>query len=57
MLGQHIRTLVNDTRSPGNYSVTWDGRNKAGQQLPSGIFIYQLKVGDLSICKRMLLLE
>lgn len=57
MLGQHIRTLVNGIRSPGSYSVTWDGRDKAGRLLSSGIFIYQLKAGDVSICKRMLLIE
>ncbi len=34
--GRVIRTLVNNTRTAGNYSDPWDGRDDAGQMLSEG---------------------
>ena len=33
--------LSEDT-APGKYSVVWDGKNDAGQQVASGVYIYQM---------------
>jgi photosystem II stability/assembly factor-like uncharacterized protein len=41
ILGKEITTLVNESLQPGAYEVTFDGSN-----LPSGIYFYQLRVGD-----------
>jgi photosystem II stability/assembly factor-like uncharacterized protein len=41
ILGKEIQTLVNEQLQPGMYEVTFDGSN-----LPSGIYFYQLRVGD-----------
>jgi len=57
ILGQKIRTLVNDSRSPGQYSVTWEGRDDSGKLVPSGVYIYQLKAGKMTFCSRMILLN
>lgn len=38
--GQQIRTLVNRNHSPGEYRVTWDGRNKLGEQVATGTYFY-----------------
>lgn len=43
-LGQLVRTLVNETQSPGYKAAQWDGKNDAGEQLPSGVYIYRLSV-------------
>jgi hypothetical protein len=45
-LGQEVITLVNASREPGKYAVTWNGRDRAGNRVPSGIYFYQLKVQD-----------
>jgi len=55
MLGQEIATLVSQNQAAGSYVVDWDGRNGAGVQVPSGIYFYQMKVGNFTQIKRMLL--
>jgi len=56
-LGQRVRALLDETRSQGRYSITWDGKNDRGLQVPSGIYIYQLKAGDLVQSKKCLLIK
>ncbi len=42
MLGQKIATLLDAEKNPGYYHVTWDGRDEAGREVSSGIYIYRL---------------
>jgi hypothetical protein len=57
VLGRKVRTLVSEELSSGYKSVIWDGKNNAGEDVASGIYFYQLKVGDFSQPKKMLLLK
>ncbi len=42
--GNIIRKLVKDeSRSPGYYSDTWDGKDESGQVLESGAYLYVIK--------------
>jgi hypothetical protein len=52
LLGKEIQTLVNEQLQPGSYEVTFDGSN-----FPSGVYFYQLKVGEFSETKNMLLIK
>ncbi|MBN1348827.1 PKD domain-containing protein [candidate division KSB1 bacterium] len=56
-LGQSIRTLVEEDQVAGVYQVTWDGKNDLGQQVSSGIYIYQLKAANKVTFKKMLLIQ
>jgi hypothetical protein len=56
-LGQEVRRLVSGAIPAGSYTVTWDGRNNAGQPLSTGAYFYRLKVGELVQTRRMLLLK
>ena len=56
-LGQRVRTLVDGEQRPGAYRVLWDGRDDHGQKLASGSYYYQLRIGDLTGAKRMILLK
>ncbi|RMF69991.1 MAG: T9SS C-terminal target domain-containing protein [Calditrichaeota bacterium] len=55
LLGQKVRTLVNQNRSSGSYTVVWDGRNDAGKELSSGVYLYKLKVGKAFVATRKML--
>ena len=57
VLGQLVRTLVDEEKAAGNYLVSWDGRDDSGQELASGVYLYRLKIEDLRVTKRMLLLK
>lgn len=52
ILGKEIRTLVNDFRQAGKYSVTFDASN-----LPSGIYICTLKSKNFSSTEKLMLLK
>ena len=38
LLGQKVKTLVNNIQEPGNYSYKWDGKDMNGVNLQSGIY-------------------
>ena len=57
ILGQKVRTLVDEEKLPGDYRVVWDGKDETGKDVASGIYFYQLKVGEHRLVKRMLLLR
>jgi len=55
ILGNEIATLVNEqstTVGPGEYEVEFDGAS-----LTSGVYFYQLKIGEFVQTKKMLLLK
>ena len=56
-LGQKVRTLVNDVRQAGSYTVTWDGTNDYGVQVASGVYIYTLRAGNFTQTRKMTLLR
>jgi hypothetical protein len=57
LLGQQVATLVNGAQVSGQHEVRWNGLDQQGVQLPSGIYIYQLRAGDMVETRRMLLLR
>lgn len=52
ILGQKIRTLVDEIKQPGRYEVKFDASS-----LPSGIYIYRIKTGEYINSKKMLLIK
>jgi hypothetical protein len=57
LLGQRIRTLVDEYQAFGERSVTWDGRDENGQELASGVYLYRLQAKDFSQTKKMVLIR
>ncbi|MFQ6113390.1 MAG: FlgD immunoglobulin-like domain containing protein [bacterium] len=57
MLGQKVRTLVNEQQPSGSYSVEWNGRDDSGELLASGVYMYRLSVGEFVDIKKMSLLK
>ena len=58
ILGEEMYQMQDENLSSGVYRVIWNGANKFGVQVPSGIYFYQLKAGDSFIqTKKMTLLK
>ncbi len=51
-LGEKIKTLMQQEQAPGKYQLNFNGNN-----LPSGIYFYQLKTEKFQQTKKMLLLR
>jgi hypothetical protein len=52
LLGRQVATLVDDTRGPGVYSVSFDA-----SALSSGMYIYRLTAGGYTATRRMMLVK
>jgi len=57
LLGQEVRTLVDEAQAAGYYTVMWDGRDRSGSDVPSGVYFYRLQAGLFSETHRMILLK
>jgi hypothetical protein len=55
--GSIIRSLADEPRNPGRNTITWDGRNDQGMEVPSGVYFYKLDAGSFSETKKMILLK
>ncbi|MBW6514551.1 MAG: T9SS type A sorting domain-containing protein [Candidatus Syntrophosphaera sp.] len=55
--GQLVRTLVDAEQNAGSHSVVWNGTDKAGQNVASGIYFYRLSSPGKTLGKRMLLMK
>jgi ligand-binding sensor domain-containing protein len=52
ILGKEIEALVSEEKPAGTYELIWNAAN-----LPSGVYFYQLRAGNLVETKKMLLLK
>jgi len=55
--GEMICTLVNKQQPVGFYFVRWNGEDEKGAAVASGVYLYQLKVGQYVLVKKMLLVR
>jgi hypothetical protein len=57
ILGQKVKTLIDESHTAGTKSVTWDGKDPEGRLVASGIYFYKLETADYVDSKKMLLLK
>ena len=62
MRGMLIRTLALGHQSAGYYTnrsraAYWDGRNGLGEPVVSGVYFYQLKTGEISPIRKMVIVK
>ncbi|MCI0330363.1 MAG: FG-GAP-like repeat-containing protein [candidate division Zixibacteria bacterium] len=57
LLGRTVRILVNETQRTGRYRVTWDGKDESGRNVASGVYLYQLRAGNYSETKKLVLIK
>ncbi|MGA9117889.1 MAG: FlgD immunoglobulin-like domain containing protein, partial [Bacteroidota bacterium] len=57
ILGQKVRTLVDEVRSAGRYTIVWDGKDDQGVNVGTGMYLYRLQAGDAAIVQKMVLLK
>jgi flagellar hook assembly protein FlgD len=55
LLGQEVKTLVNEIQGKGVYTVEWDGTNHTGADVAGGIYFYRL-ISDTFVQTRKMIL-
>ncbi|MDZ7341949.1 MAG: T9SS type A sorting domain-containing protein, partial [candidate division KSB1 bacterium] len=56
--GKLVRNFSRLEKSPGRYSIAWDGKNNGGSSLASGVYFYQLKFDSILVdTKKMVLIK
>lgn len=44
--GQSVRDFAPGKQAPGNYSISWDGTDNNGQNLPTGVYYIRMAAGN-----------
>ncbi len=52
VLGREVTTLIDQSTEPGRHEVTW-----TAEDLPSGVYVYRLQIGDRTPTRPMLLIR
>lgn len=55
--GRLGRTLVDKVLAGGPHQVLWDGRDKSGGRVNSGVYFYRITAGDVTASRKMVLLR
>jgi hypothetical protein len=57
LLGQRVRTLVDEEIQAGSYSASWNGTDDYGRQMSSGIYFFSLESQSFKATKKMILMK
>jgi hypothetical protein len=57
ILGQRVKTLVDEACPAGIHAVVWDASDQTGQGVSAGLYFYCLRAGDYTNVKKMILLD
>ncbi len=57
ILGQKVKTLINEPQKAGFKKAKWDGTNDYGLKVGSGVYIYRLRAGDFVDQMKMVFLK
>ncbi len=55
--GRAVKTVVDGALPAGRHKATWDGRDRLGHPVATGVYFYRLKAGNFLASRRMLLLK
>jgi hypothetical protein len=55
--GREDRTLTDAQYKAGYHSVRWDGKDKRGNPVASGVYLYKLQAGNFSDVKKLSLIR
>ncbi len=57
IVGNEVKTLVNEYKIYGQYSILWDGTDNSEESVGGGIYFYKLQTGDFIQTRKMVLLK
>ncbi len=55
--GQSVTTLVKETLDKGNHSLVWNGVNKKGKRVSSGLYFYKISTPEYTRSSKMIMIK
>jgi len=57
VLGQKVKTLVNETKYAGEFEIDWDGKDESNQLVASGVYVCHIKTDHEVVSRKMLVVR
>ena len=57
ILGDPVKTVLNEKQAPGYKTIVWDGKNESGLPVGAGLYFYQLQTPTYIHTKKMVLVR
>jgi len=57
LLGRVVKTLVDQRQDGGDYQIVWDGKDKDGKDVGSGVYFCSLTVGPVLCARKIVLIR
>jgi len=57
LMGDLIKTLVDEDRSAGSHEIKWYGRNKDEKEVASGVYILRIEAGGFTEMKKIIVVK
>jgi hypothetical protein len=55
--GRCVRTLVDEPKTPGFYSVHWNATEDGGERVAGGVYFVRARIGDYTASRKMVVLD
>lgn len=55
--GRRVAMLIDRAMQAGVHEVEWNGRSLSGEAMPSGMYVYRIRAGEVTHSRRMLLMK
>jgi flagellar hook assembly protein FlgD len=55
--GRLVKSLLDETKDAGNYSIIWDSKDNLGISVSAGSYFYQIQIGSYVQAKKMVLVK
>jgi len=56
-LGQNVKNLVDGAMPAGKHFAHWDGTDRSGKPVASGVYLFEMRAGDFVDSKKVVLLK
>jgi hypothetical protein len=57
ILGREVWNEIELNKSPGTYELKWNGKNKSGNDIGSGVYVLKVETGSLSKSIKLMMLK
>lgn len=57
ILGQIVKTIIDENRYAGSYNIKWDGKDNTGDIVSTGVYFCHMKAGDFSKTIKIMLIR